>query len=100
MHELIYLERDESQESIKTTIRGEFPQAEFEDASDEVHPNRISVEIPGDGEAIDRQFFRLAVREGFALGCFSIRLHLEMGAPVWLKEELAALKGDPACPTP
>ena len=89
MYDLKYLDDSESREPIQSAISRKFPSAKFEDASDDIHWNRFAVELPDGSE---REFFRLAVREGFALCCLNIGLMVRIKPAVWLQEELAELK--------
>jgi hypothetical protein len=69
--ELIYCADGDDYEELKGLIRGAFPAATFEDGSDDIHEYRFSVDIPGTPQ---RDFWKFAVRNGFALACFGIQL--------------------------
>jgi len=88
MKELIYLSDSESRDPIIKIILAKWPDAKFEDASDFIHRNRFTVEI---SDVQPREFFALAVREGFAMCCFGIQIDL-YNPPAWMREEAELLR--------
>lgn len=88
MMDLIYLGDDEDRAPLVHEIMAEYPNAKIEDASDFIHRNRFSLEIP---EVDERQFFRFAVKKGFALCCLNIGIAIRTPES-WVKEELELLK--------
>lgn len=55
---------------IRAKCAERFPQAKFEDASDEVHENRFSIE----GDIPKVEFYLFAYHEGFIGSCFQFLL--------------------------
>jgi hypothetical protein len=85
MHELIYADDSKDYEEIKATLFKEYPDAEINDASDYIHPNRFEFIC----SVANGTFYRFAIREGFALGCLGVGL-LEYRKPKlllkWLEQ--------------
>ena len=69
-YELVY------NNSAAPLIRKEFPKAIMKDASDEMHPDRISVKIPG---TTVREFYEHALEEGYALIVLGFQIRLNAG---------------------
>jgi len=81
MRELVY-----GGEQIERIIKKKYPSAKIRDASDYVHPERFEVEIEGISE---EEFYRFAIRSGFAKLCFIFCCKLMMRdktAKRWIKE--------------
>lgn len=74
-HELIYCEDRDDYEGLMVAIKTEWPQAVFEDGSDDIHEYRFSTTI-ADLEQDD--FFRFAIKKKFALSCLGFQLDLRM----------------------
>lgn len=70
MDELVYGPRQ-----ARDWIQKKYPEATFEDASDDIHPERFRVSVPG-VERID--FFKFAFLEGFLDSCFQFHLLVRM----------------------
>jgi len=70
---------------VEKLIKKKYPSAKIRDASDYVHPERFEVEIEGIPE---EEFYRFAIRSGFAKLCFIFRCKLMMGDKTvkrWIK---------------
>jgi len=67
MTELIY-----AGEEVKKIIKKAYPEAEFRDASDEIHTDRFEVSI----RMKELGFYKFALQKGFALCCFRFRFKL------------------------
>lgn len=77
-------------------IAKKFPNAKFNDASDQIHPDRISVEIP---ETTIKEFYEHALEEGYALTIlgFQFRMHTKKKEdPIFWKmcDDFVAKKGE------
>ena len=68
MRELIY-----GNSELQEIIKKKFPEAIFEDTSDDIHSGRFQVIIE-DREKIKDDFYIFAIREGFARNCFVLQL--------------------------
>jgi len=66
-------------------VKARFPEAKIDDASDEVHESRISVEV----NATKDEYMRWAVIEGIGAVSMAVQLMLHSRD----KEELAKLRG-------
>ena len=69
-HELIY----DNSEWIKDSIKKEFSDAKFTDATDDFHPSRMTVDIEGIRCELQDKFYPLAIQKGFAVACFGFEL--------------------------
>lgn len=68
MYELVY-----DSIIIQEVIRKQFPTAIFEDARDNVHAERFSVEIESIG---DDEFYSFAIKDRFVLSCLGFQLRM------------------------
>jgi len=75
IEELVY--GGEHRVELQAEIRGKWPEAIFEDASDEIHVGRFNVRLP-DGVTED-EFYLFVIRAGFAELCFRFQLMLHGG---------------------
>lgn len=76
MYELVY-----GSSEVQSTIKKEFPNAIFKDASDEVHPERFEVTFSDDSEEFEDRFYVFAIKEGFADLCFGFQLLIRHSDP-------------------
>lgn len=63
-------------EEVLQIVKAEYPTAVFKDASDDVHSERFEVEFP-EGTIIE-DFWKFAIRKGFAYSCFGFQMNLRM----------------------
>ena len=91
MFDLIYTADD-----ARDVMRKEYPEARFQDASDMIHEERFSFEVPDEGFDL-RRYYRHLIRNGLAL----VSLNFQMGLSIpgdnqniikELMAELAAIK--------
>lgn len=81
MYDAIYAGAD-----VRAIVKARYPDGHFEDASDDIHPERFSVEIAGCDE---KQYWRFLIEEGIALA--SLNVGLAMRIPGKVQDELLAL---------
>jgi hypothetical protein len=77
MFDLIYHENPTDVVESQIAIRKAFPNARFEDASDDVHPHRYGATLPDEQR---EAYIKHAMREGFALCSLHIHLSLRTNA--------------------
>lgn len=65
MYDLIYAGRE-----VEDLITQRFPSAKITDASDDIHRERFELEL----DISEEDFYIFAIREGFALCCFTFAL--------------------------
>jgi len=82
MYDLIYCADFKDYGKIKEKILEHYPEAKIEDASDDVHQARFSVEL---SDVEETNFQMMAIKEGFALCSLSIQL-MRLEKPKDLKE--------------
>jgi len=71
MYELIY-----GNKSVRQALEKQYPDAKFEDASDDVHPERFAFES---NQVAEDEFYPFVMKEGFALTCLRLQLMLRDG---------------------
>jgi hypothetical protein len=76
------------QSQLEPLIKEKWPEARFQDASDNIHTDRFEVEIDvPEGktkESFLRDFWHFSVREGFCFLCFGFRL--------WMVDDIKEVK--------
>lgn len=86
--DLLYMEKPEQYETVQVDILSEFPEAEFEDASDFIHQYRLELTIPNLTD--QSQFYKFAIQKGFAMCCFGFQMRV-MNKPEKIKTWLVEL---------
>ena len=90
-HDLIYGPRE-----VEAIILRKYPNAQINDASDDIHQERFECTIEG---VSDDEFYPFAIREGFGTICFRIAILMQSlrfpppkDKPNYHKETLAKLE--------
>lgn len=83
MYELVYCDDLQEYKELQEVVKNRFPNAHLEDASDDAHEHRFSIEIEDTSE-LRADFFRFAIRRGFFLQC--------LGGQQFLRDEPSQVK--------